>query len=120
MPSSPRRPVDPNPRPQHGSGAHPTNIEPDHFDLVVSHLVDTLAGLKVPVVTIEAIGARLAPLEERNDSSICTEHTEQLHSYFRIRSYPVGRRFWFRRGPHSDWTCRLGRATAGRAEGVGG
>jgi hemoglobin len=38
-------------------------IRPEHFDLVVGHLVDTLAGLGVPGPTIEQIGATLAPLK---------------------------------------------------------
>ncbi|BBX70036.1 group I truncated hemoglobin [Mycolicibacterium psychrotolerans] len=41
----------------------PFAIAPEHFDLVVTHLVDTLAGLGVDGPTIEAIGAELAPLK---------------------------------------------------------
>jgi hemoglobin len=37
-------------------------ITDDAFDRVVGHLVDTLASLAVPTETIEAIGAKLAPL----------------------------------------------------------
>ena len=37
-------------------------ITDDAFDRVVGHLVDTLASLGVPGETIEAIGAKLAPL----------------------------------------------------------
>ena len=40
------------------------NIAPEHFDLVVAHLVDTLSDLGVSASIIEAIGARLAPLKE--------------------------------------------------------
>ena len=36
-----------------------------HFDAVVMHLVDTLAGLGVPDATIASIGAALAPLREQ-------------------------------------------------------
>lgn len=39
------------------------HIKPAHFDLVVAHLVDTLSALGVSATTIEAIGARLAPLK---------------------------------------------------------
>jgi hemoglobin len=39
------------------------HIKPAHFDVVVTHLVDTLSALGVPATTIEAIGARLAPLK---------------------------------------------------------
>ncbi|CAN5839559.1 group 1 truncated hemoglobin GlbN [soil metagenome] len=40
------------------------NIQPDHFDRVVGHLVDTLAGLGVPAATIEAVGTTLGPLKQ--------------------------------------------------------
>ncbi|WP_445189166.1 group I truncated hemoglobin [Pseudonocardia sp. Cha107L01] len=39
------------------------NVTPEHFDRVVGHLVDTLAGLGVPQSTIGEIGAKLAPLK---------------------------------------------------------
>jgi len=38
-------------------------IKPEHFDLVVGHLVDTLSALGVPAGTIGAIGAKLGPLK---------------------------------------------------------
>ncbi|HEY4003996.1 MAG TPA: group 1 truncated hemoglobin [Pseudonocardia sp.] len=38
------------------------HVQPDHFDKVVSHLVDTLAGLGVPEPVIAEIGAKLTPL----------------------------------------------------------
>lgn len=38
-------------------------IAPAHFDLVVGHLVDTLASLGVPDETIGRIGGALAPLK---------------------------------------------------------
>ncbi|MBM7367227.1 group I truncated hemoglobin [Gordonia hydrophobica] len=40
------------------------NIVPSHFDLVVGHLVDTLASLGVPEHVIGQIGATLAPLKD--------------------------------------------------------
>jgi hemoglobin len=41
----------------------PFKIQPDHFDLVVSHLVATLTDLGVPAETIGTIGETLAPLK---------------------------------------------------------
>ncbi|MCE3555009.1 group 1 truncated hemoglobin [Pseudonocardia sp. RS11V-5] len=38
-------------------------IQPDHFDLVVGHLVATLTELGVPAETIGQIGEKLAPLK---------------------------------------------------------
>lgn len=38
------------------------DIQPDHFDRVVDHLVDTLADLGVADSIIDDIGAKLAPL----------------------------------------------------------
>jgi hemoglobin len=38
-------------------------IKPEHFDLVVGHLVDTLSALGVPAGTIGAIGEKLGPLK---------------------------------------------------------
>lgn len=37
-------------------------IAPEHFDLVVGHLVDALTAMKVPDAVIAQIGATLAPL----------------------------------------------------------
>jgi hemoglobin len=39
------------------------NVQPEHFDLVVGHLVATLTDLGVPAETIGAIGGKLAPLK---------------------------------------------------------
>lgn len=39
------------------------NIQPDHFDRVVDHLIDTLSDLGVDGPIIDTIGANLAPLK---------------------------------------------------------
>jgi hemoglobin len=39
-------------------------IAPEHFDLVVGHLVDALTVMNVPGTVIAQIGATLAPLRE--------------------------------------------------------
>lgn len=40
------------------------DVQPDHFDRVVGHLVDTLTSLGVPEATIGQIGAKLSPLKD--------------------------------------------------------
>lgn len=40
------------------------NVQPEHFDKVVTHLVDTLSSLGVPDDVIAQIGAKLAPLRD--------------------------------------------------------
>ncbi|MBX7434491.1 group 1 truncated hemoglobin [Mycobacterium sp. Y57] len=42
----------------------PFDIAPAHFDLVVGHLAATLSDLGVADATIDAIGAKLAPLKD--------------------------------------------------------
>jgi hemoglobin len=45
--------------------AHATlHIRPEHFDLVVGHLVDTMTSLNVPDSIIGQIGAKLTPLRD--------------------------------------------------------
>lgn len=45
--------------------AHATlHIRPEHFDLVVGHLVDALTSLNVPDSIIGQIGAKLMPLRD--------------------------------------------------------
>ena len=39
------------------------DIQPEHFDRVVHHLVNTLADLGVADLIIDAVGAKLAPLK---------------------------------------------------------
>jgi hemoglobin len=39
------------------------NIQPEHFDRVVDHLVETLSDLGVATSIIDAIGSKLAPLK---------------------------------------------------------
>jgi len=39
------------------------NLAPEHFDRVVTHLVDTLSDLGVSASVIESVSARLAPLK---------------------------------------------------------
>jgi hemoglobin len=40
------------------------HVQPEHFDRVVVHLVDTLTELGVPAPVISEIGGRLAPLKD--------------------------------------------------------
>ncbi|MDY6997517.1 MAG: group 1 truncated hemoglobin [Actinomycetota bacterium] len=55
------------PEPYPGRAMHdvhaPFALPPEHFDLVVDHLVATLADLGIGNDTIDAVGARLAPVK---------------------------------------------------------